>query len=299
MNNEVNALSIIETVDIDNISTTMNKIAQMQAVVQKTLKQGHDFGEVPGTSKPTLLKPGGEKICMLFGLNPEYEFLQSTEDYDKEFFSYNIRCTLFRNGQPVAQGVGSCNSKEKKYRFINVDTIPDSYMGASESFTDKYGRTKYKINNPDICSLVNTILKMAKKRAFIDAVLQVASLSEVFTQDLEDMGDLIQQENENSTMTLEQATAIKINFGKYKGLTLGELTKQDPQYCDWLYSKNEKTDPVIKKALGIIATEIQKTKEKKSNEVFEELKEQDKTENEIKEEQEYQDPFIGSDVVDE
>lgn len=299
MNNEVNALSIIETVDIDNISTTMNKIAQMQAVVQKTLKQGHDFGEVPGTSKPTLLKPGGEKICMLFGLNPEYEFLKSTEDYDKEFFSYNIRCTLFRNGQPVAQGVGSCNSKEKKYRFINVDTIPDSYMGASESFVDKYGRTKYKINNPDICSLVNTILKMAKKRAFIDAVLQVASLSEVFTQDLEDMGDLIQQENENSTMTLEEATAIKINFGKYKGLTLGELTKQDPQYCDWLYSKNEKTDPVIKKALGIIATEIQKTKEKKSNEVFEELKEQDKTENEIKEEQEYQDPFIGSDVVDE
>ena len=295
MNNEVNALSIIETVDIDNISTTMNKIAQMQAVVQKTLKQGHDFGEVPGTSKPTLLKPGGEKICMLFGLNPEYEFLQVTEDYDKEFFSYNIRCTLFRNGQPVAQGVGSCNSKEKKYRFINVDTIPENYMGASESFTDKYGRTKYKINNPDICSLVNTILKMAKKRAFIDAVLQVASLSEVFTQDLEDMGDLIQQENENSTMTLEQATAIKLSFGKYKGLTLGELVKQDPQYCDWLYSKNEKTDPVIKKALGIITTEIQKLKDKKTDEMFEELK-QEKTENEIKEEQEYQDPFIGSDV---
>lgn len=293
MNNEVNALSIIETVDIDNISTTMNKIAQMQAVVQKTLKQGHDFGEVPGTSKPTLLKPGGEKICMLFGLNPEYEFLQTTEDYDKEFFSYNIRCTLFRNGQPVAQGVGSCNSKEKKYRFINVDTIPENYRGASESFTDKYGRTKYKINNPDICSLVNTILKMAKKRAFIDAVLQVASLSEVFTQDLEDMGDLIQQENENSTMTLEQATAIKLSFGKYKGLTLGELVKQDPQYCDWLYSKNEKTDPVIKKALGIITTEIQKIKDKKTDEMFEELK-QDKTENEIKEEQEYQDPFVGS-----
>ena len=59
MSNEVNALSIIETVDIDNISTTMNKIAQMQLVVQKTLKEGHDFGEVPGTNKPTLLKPGG------------------------------------------------------------------------------------------------------------------------------------------------------------------------------------------------------------------------------------------------
>lgn len=278
MGNEVNALSIIDTVDIDNISTTMNKIAQMQIIVQKTLKKGHDFGEVPGTSKPTLLKPGGEKICMLFGLNPEYEFLQTTEDYDKEFFSYNIRCTLFRNGQPVAQGVGSCNSKEKKYRYINVDNIPENYTGFSEPITDKYGRTKYKINNPDICSLVNTILKMAKKRAFIDSVLQVASLSEVFTQDLEDMGDLIQQENDNSEMTIDQAIAIKISFGKYKGTTLGDLVKQDPQYCDWLYSKNEKTDPVIKKALGIIQEEIIKAKEKEQNQVFEDLKEEQKDE---------------------
>ena len=296
MNNEVNALSIIDSVDVETIANTMQKIAQMQAVVQKTLKENQDYGKVPGTNKPTLLKPGGEKICMLFGLNPEYEFLQITEDYDKEFFSYNIRCTLFRNGQPVAQGVGSCNSKEKKYRFINVDAIPENYIGPSEEIADKYGRVKYKINNPDICSLVNTILKMAKKRAFIDAVLQVASLSEVFTQDLEDMGDLIQQENDNSTMTLEQATAIKLNFGKYKGLTLGELTKQDPQYCDWLYSKNEKTDPVIKKALGIISKAIQDAKDKETEKVFDELREKEKTENEIKEEQEYQDPFASSDA---
>ena len=250
MSNEINALSIIDTVEIDNIANTMAKIQQMQNVVQKTLKEGHDFGEVPGTSKPTLLKPGGEKICMLFGLNPEYEFLKTTEDYDKEFFSYNIRCTLFRNGQPVAQGVGSCNSKEKKYRFINVDEVPDNYIGPSEEITDKYGRTKYKINNPDICSLVNTILKMAKKRAFIDAVLQVASLSEVFTQDVEDMGDFIQQE-QDATLTLEQAKNLKLSFGKYKGTTLIDLVHKDAGYCDWLYA-GDKTDPVIKKALDMI-----------------------------------------------
>lgn len=256
MSNEINALSIIDTVEIDNIANTMAKIQQMQNVVQKTLKKGHDFGEVPGTSKPTLLKPGGEKICMLFGLNPEYEFLQTTEDYDKEFFSYNIRCTLFRNGQPVAQGVGSCNSKEKKYRFINVDEIPDNYIGQSEQITDKYGRTKYKINNPDICSLVNTILKMAKKRAFIDAVLQVASLSEVFTQDVEDMGDFIQQE-QDATLTIEQAKNLKLSFGKYKGTSLIELAHKDGNYCDWLYN-NEKTDPVIKKALMMILDDVNK-----------------------------------------
>lgn len=256
MNNEINSLSIIETVEIDNIANTMAKIQQMQNVVQKTLKKGHDFGEVPGTTKPTLLKPGGEKICMLFGLNPEYEFLQTTEDYDKEFFSYNIRCTLFRNKQPVAQGVGSCNSKEKKYRFINVDTIPENYIGQSEEYTDKYGRVRYKINNPDICSLVNTILKMAKKRAFVDAVLQVASLSEVFTQDIEDMGDFIQQE-QDATLTIEQAKNLKLSFGKYKGTVLIDLVHKDSNYCDWLYG-NEKTDPVIKKALQMILEEASK-----------------------------------------
>lgn len=284
---EINALSIIDTVEIETIANTMQKIGQMQAVVQKTLKEGQDYGEVPGTNKPTLLKPGGEKICMLFGLNPEYEFLQTTEDYDKEFFSYNIKCTLYRNGQAVAQGVGSCNSKEKKYRFINVDEIPENYVGYSEQITDYYGRTKYKINNSDVCSLVNTILKMAKKRAFIDAVLQVASLSEVFTQDLEDMKDLIQNE-QNATMTLEQAKNIKLSFGKYKGTTLGTLVTTDTQYCDWLYSKNEKTDPVIKKALGIILSDALKQEEKEQSKVFE-----NKTENEVKEEQEYVDPFTG------
>lgn len=267
MSNEINALSIIDTVEIDSIASTMAKIQQMQNVVQKTLKKGHDFGEVPGTSKPTLLKPGGEKICMLFGLNPEYEFLKTTEDYDKEFFSYNIRCTLFRNGQPVAQGVGSCNSKEKKYRYINVDKIPENYVGQSEEFTDKYGRVKYKINNPDICSLVNTILKMAKKRAFIDAVLQVASLSEVFTQDIEDMGDFIQQE-QDATLTLEQAKNLKLSFGKYKGTTLIDLVHTDTGYCDWLYA-GDKTDPVIKKALDMILKEATEQNSQMPNETEE------------------------------
>lgn len=275
MSNEINALSIIDTVEIDTIANTMAKIQQMQAVVQKTLKVEHDYGKVPGTTKPTLLKPGGEKICMLFGLNPEYEFLQTTEDYDKEFFTYNIRCTLFRNGQPVAQGVGSCNSKEKKYRFINVDEIPESYIGPTEQITDKYGRVKYKINNPDICSLVNTILKMAKKRAFIDAVLQVASLSEVFTQDIEDMGDFIQQE-QDATLTLEQAKNLKLSFGKYKGTTLIDLVYKDTGYCDWLY-ENEKTDSVIKKALTMILEDANNQSSKMPDM-------EEKTEN-------YQDPF--------
>ncbi|MET7041068.1 hypothetical protein WBZ18_03600 [Clostridium botulinum] len=248
-NNQV--ISLIDSVDIGTIQGTMQKIATFQAVIQKNLKDGHDFGVVAGAgSKPTLLKPGGEKICMMFGLNPEYEFLERTEDYKDGFFAYNIKCTLYRNGNPVSQGVGNCNSMEKKYRYINVDTVPDGIDPSTvEKVTTRYGTVKYKIPNPHIADLVNTILKMAKKRAFIDAVLQVASLSDVFTQDLEEMQEFLQQEHVQN-IDENSAGNIKINFGKNKGKTLGQIMREAPDYIDWLM-KNAK-DPVIQKACKIL-----------------------------------------------
>ena len=57
-----------------------------------------------------------------------------------------------------------------------------------KEFNGSYGKYfKYRIDNDDPYTLANTVLKMAKKRAQIDAVLTVASLSEIFTQDMEDL----------------------------------------------------------------------------------------------------------------
>ena len=42
--------------------------------------------------------------------------------------------------------------------------------------------------NTETADLANTILKMAKKRAYVDAMLNVGALSEMFTQDIEDLG---------------------------------------------------------------------------------------------------------------
>jgi hypothetical protein len=248
------AISLIDSVDLQTIQVTMQKIATFQAVIQKNLKETHDYGVIAGAgSKPTLLKPGGEKICMMFGLNPEYDFLERTENYKDGFFAYNIKCTLYRNGSAVSQGVGNCNSMEKKYRYINSDTVPDGVdASAVEKITDRYGRTKYKIPNPHIADLVNTILKMAKKRAFIDAVLQVASLSDVFTQDLEDIKEFVTAEQGAAveSMSYEEAKNIKVSFGKYKGKTLGELMHEDTKYLSWLHDKS--TDSVIKGAAYIV-----------------------------------------------
>ena len=58
-------IAIIDTVEVARVEATMRKISQFQQVIQNTLHQNHDYGIIPGTDKPTLLKPGAEKILMM------------------------------------------------------------------------------------------------------------------------------------------------------------------------------------------------------------------------------------------
>lgn len=168
MSNEVSSLSIIEQTDMTSFKSTMSKIGQFQQLVRQNLQDGKDYGTIPGTSKPTLYKPGAEKILMLMGLQSTYEILDSTRDWKEGFFQYQVRCTLKKADMVITQGLGACNSKENKYQRQNAFNID------------------------------NTILKMAKKRSQVDASLTVASLSEIFTQDLEDTG-IIENEPESKS----------------------------------------------------------------------------------------------------
>lgn len=223
---ETNSLSIISNVSIQQVQDTMQKITQFQKVIQSTLHQNHDFGIVPGTDKPTLLKPGAEKILMMMGLRSEFEIVDSTRDFEVGFFQYQVRCKLFKGDILITEGLGACNTREKKY--INQDSY----------------------------TLDNTVLKMAKKRALIDATLLVASLSDIFTQDLEDM-DLSGQVpvKKQKTLDISNPKDIILTFGKHKGKKLGELPDD---YLDWLI-KNA-NDENMRKA----AVEVQKYKEQQN-----------------------------------
>lgn len=222
MSEQITALSVIDSIDTNMVARTMDKIHAFQTVIQQAVKPGHDIGIIPGTNKPTLLKPGAEKIVMMMGLSSRYEIMQAVEDYDKGFFAYNIRCVLSRHDMDICEGVGNCNSRESKY------VKSDPY------------------------SIANTILKMAKKRAYVDAALSVASLSDIFTQDIEDMPDMYikgngasHRDNQGKPL-LEQA----ITFGKHKGRTLGDLLENERGYLQWLAnSDNQKWGPIAKQVL--------------------------------------------------
>lgn len=143
------------------LSEAKERISMLQQFVKDMMIPGQDYGIIPKCDKPSLFKPGGEKLCDIFGFSKKVEVINRVEDWKEGIFHYEVKVTLIskRTGLIEAEGVGSCNSREKKY-------------ATQHSF-----------------SIVNSILKMAKKRAFIDAVLSSTRSSGLFSQDLEDLED--------------------------------------------------------------------------------------------------------------
>lgn len=189
-----NELTLINEIDVKSVSTTLAKVKSLQATLKSILVENHDFGKIPGCGeKPTLLKPGAEKILMALGVTSSYDLIEHTEYFnDKGFFAYTVKCTLLKGENKITEGLGHANSKEKKwaYEFVLEKDLPagtDKDLLKNKKFEGKFGTYfKYEVE-ADANSKANTILKMAKKRAQIDAVLTVASLSEIFTQDFDDL----------------------------------------------------------------------------------------------------------------
>jgi len=175
----LNEVQEIKSVDIlpTNLEIEIRKAKQQRAALEKLfselLVQGTDFDRVPGTDKPTLLKSGAELLCQIFHLAPgKVDIIQATEDFETGTFSYMVGVPVIHRetGILITYGIGAANSKEPKYRYRNVGEEGE----------------KVKIENPDPAGQQNTLIKMAAKRAFIDAVLKATGASRMFTQDMED-----------------------------------------------------------------------------------------------------------------
>lgn len=140
--------ALIEGVDFGRIHVASKDRCQFA-------RQGRvkECGDPHHWSKPSLFKPGAEKITGMLGMTVHYP---SLPDYEQAVLNgialttVMLRCELRdAHGRPVAEGVGA--------RSVGQD----------------YGD-------------INKTLKMAEKSAHIDATLRLAGLSEIYTQDIED-----------------------------------------------------------------------------------------------------------------
>lgn len=201
MTNELATIDAeVRVLSIEPVSDNRTALARYKALqdfVGSVMVKGEDYGTIPGTGKPTLYKPGAEKLAEMYGLaiTLPADRRREVEDWEKGFWHYEVTCQVVsrRTGEVIAEGVGSCNSMEEKYRWRkewwNGRGDPPSGEGWQKLFIKRQNRWSWFRNNENEArwDLPNTILKMAKKRAVIDAILSTTRSSGIFTQDVEDM----------------------------------------------------------------------------------------------------------------
>src|SRR5579872_2076734 len=104
------------------------RLAAMQAgreriaiIQRKLLVDDVDYGKIPGTPKPTLLKPGAEKLLDFYQLRADFQpTLTLGDGMTRPPLAYEVRCSLHLgdiSGPVVAVGLGAANSWEKRYRY--------------------------------------------------------------------------------------------------------------------------------------------------------------------------------------
>lgn len=180
MENNNNAVAVVNdnpVVVVDNsapysLANVRNQVNLIQQIMRDVMQDGQHYGLIPGCGKkPSLFKSGAEKLSFTFKLRPiigDKDIVITTlPDGHRE---YSVHCHILNfNGIEMATGIGSASTMEKKFRYR------------------KNYNTQKQEENPDIADTYNTVLKMAKKRAYVDGILSATAASDIFTQDIEDM----------------------------------------------------------------------------------------------------------------
>lgn len=214
MNNEIVQYQNDTGIEVFSPENIKNQVQLIQQVMKDVMKEDTHYGKIPGCGdKPTLLKPGAEKLVLTFRLSPTYDI--TIRQLKNDHREYEIVCTLTHipTNTIWGQGVGLCTSMESKFRYrtskrtcpkCNQETIIEGKKefgggwlcwkkqggcGVKFSETDVQitAQKLGQVENQDIADSFNTILKIAKKRALVDATLTVTCASDIFAQDLEDL----------------------------------------------------------------------------------------------------------------
>ena len=197
------------------VEQVLGQVALIQRIMTAAMREGEHYDRIPGCGdRPTLLKPGAEKLCLLFRLAPAYAVNERQLERSHREYRVQVTLTSITTQVTIGQGVGSCSTMEGKYRFragaaeTTDRAVPRAYWNVRQEDPAKAqeliggkgfcvkkvdgqgwmvakGGEKVETDNP--ADHYNTVLKMAKKRALVDAVLTTTAASDIFTQDLEDI----------------------------------------------------------------------------------------------------------------
>lgn len=209
------------------IDELLNKVALVMEAMDRVMEDGVHYGKIQGAGdKKILFKAGAEKLGLTFHLKPSFNVVET--DLGNYHRNFRVTCTL----SDGAEGVGSCSTLEKKYRYRK-----------------KYENNKVvgQVENEDPADCWNTCLKMAKKRAHVDAIITATASSDILTQDVEEAIDA-------ANATVEEAPKSKAPATQpnpFKGTKAAEPADAKPPVAEqW---KTYFLDQVNKRTWGIWA----------------------------------------------
>lgn len=204
-----------------SVEDSVARYEAFRVFVSSCLRYERDFGPgFPGSDKKTLLKPGAEKMITFFGLSVRFECVEKIEDWTGEkhggepLFAYTYRAIVSRGERLVCTADAHASSWESKYRWRKANRFCPA-CGNTESLIK--GKAEYgggwicfgrkggcgakfaekdpsiieqqvgRVQNTDIYDQINTIMKMAEKRALVAATLIACNASDYFAQDADDL----------------------------------------------------------------------------------------------------------------
>lgn len=188
-------------------------IQTVEAAKRDALRDGTDFGLIPNTGdRPTLLKPGAERLLLLFGLS--HDMAIDTERKDERPFRVTAKCTVRRGELVVASCYGTADYDETRFH-----TARRAGTG---------GREK-----PEWWAPWNTLVKMAQKRALVGAALQATGSSGLFGADLEDAPEAASEADAAALALnwIENLGGVAIK--KLPDPVRGELKRRLPWSKEW------------------------------------------------------------------
>jgi hypothetical protein len=166
------------TVTEQRVARIRGEIALSDALVEKVLEPGIDYGLHPGTRSQALKDPGANTIINAFGCYPKAEVLFREVNEDRISYVIDIALISRDDGLAKATGTGAASTKETKYGYRwTMDPEGFGYDRAGLKKRKRGDVEEFRIINPEWSELENTILKMARKRAEVDAAMALPGVS--------------------------------------------------------------------------------------------------------------------------
>lgn len=195
------------------IRAQVNLIQEVMAAVMK--KDTH-YGIIPGVSKPSLWKPGAEKLLATFRISAQIKCVEDLSTPTAIRYRVTVQ-GVSPSGAVLGEGIGEASSDQTKYAWREMicqqeydETPPDQRRAIWKKGTHPYKVMQIRTNPAD---QANTILKMAHKSGLIAMCLVVTGASDIFTQDIEDLAhppqDAAKPNGKPAPATPQRASAAK------------------------------------------------------------------------------------------